>query len=282
MFYISFSDFSTTKRFCPTHFPSQGKHKQVVGTCLLLLTIFSAPLAAQVNIFTGETMRQMRLEPGWYNSINLDLTYRTGNTDLLTARTRFRSDYLSKTYHGFIFGSLQQGRKAGAFFINKGMAHARIIRSLRQHVLFESFIQKQFNESIRLSDRNLAGSGVRFVLHPPSSKFNLYLGIGAMWEHERINDTDIGEITTHIIRSTNYINWIGQLDERITTSATGYYQVHTRRFRDYRVLFEGSLTFRLTTKLALPLRINFRYDNEPPTGIRKHDVEIFKGLRYTF
>ena len=282
MFYISFSDFNITKRFCPTHFPSRGKHRHVIGVCLLLLFVFCAPLTAQVNIFTGETMQQMRLDPGWYNSINLDLTYRTGNTDLLTSRARFRSDYLSKRYHGFIFGSLQQGRKSGAFFINKGMAHARIIRTLTQRVLFESFVQKQFNESILLNDRNLAGGGVRFALHPPSSKFNLYLGIGAMWEHERINDPDVGEITTHILRSTNYINWTGQLDERITTSATGYYQVHTRHFEDYRILFEGSLTFRFTTKLAFPLRINFRYDSEPPVGIHKHDVEIFNGLRYTF
>ena len=258
------------------------RHPDLSHICFVLLLFCCSPLTAQVNIFTGETMKQMQLESGWYNSINLDLTYRSGNSDLLTTRTRFRSDYLTKTYHTFVFGSLQQGRKDNIFFVNKGMTHARIIRSLTQHVLIESFVQKQFNESILLNDRNLAGGGVRFALHPPSSKFNLYLGIGAMWEHERINDTDIGEITTHVIRSTNYINWTGQLDERITTSATGYYQVHTRRLRDYRVLFEGSLTFRLTTKLAFPLRVNLRYDSEPPTGIRKHDVEIFNGLRYTF
>ncbi|RKU07478.1 hypothetical protein C6503_24680 [Candidatus Poribacteria bacterium] len=258
------------------------RHPNLSQICFALLLAYCFPLAAQVNIFTGETVRQMQLEAGWYNSINLDLTYRTGNTDLLTSRTRFRSDYLSKTYHGFIFGSLQQGRKSGAFFINQGMAHARIIRNLTQHVLFESFVQKQFNESILLSDRNLVGGGIRFDLHPSNFKFNIYLGIGAMSEHERINDKDGGEITTRIIRSTNYINWTGQLDERITTSATGYYQVNTQRLRDYRVLFEGSLTFRLTTKLAFPLRVNFRYDNEPPTGIRKHDVEIFNGLGYTF
>ena len=262
--------------------PNQNRYRRIVGICFVLLLFCCSSLAAQVNIFTGETIRQMRLDPGWYNSINLDLTYRTGNTDLFTARTRFRSDYLSKVYHGFIFGSLQQGRKSSAFFINKGMAHARIIRSLTQHVLFESFVQKQFNESILLSDRNLVGGGIRFDLHPSSSKFNIYLGIGAMSEHERINDKDVGEITTRIIRSTNYINWTGQLDERITTSATGYYQAHTRRFEDYRILFQGSLTFRLTTKLAFPLRVNLRYDSEPPTGIRKHDVEIFNGLRYTF
>lgn len=145
----------------------QNGYRRVIGICFVLLITYYSPLAAQVNIFTGETMRQMQLEPGWYNSINLDLTYRAGNTDLFTARTLFRSDYLSKTYHGFVFGSLQQGRKSGDFFINKGMAHGRIIRSLTQHVLFE-----------------------------------------------------------------------------------------------------GSLTCRLTTKLAFPLRLNFRYDSEPPTGTR--------------
>ena len=258
------------------------RHPNLSHICFALLLFFCPPLTAQVNIFTGETMRQMRLDPGWYNSIALDLTYRAGNTDLLTTRARFRSDYLSKVYHGFVFGSLQYGRKDSDFFLNKGMAHARIIRHLTSYILFESFAQKQFNASIRLSDRNLAGGGIRFALHPPSSRFNFYLGIGAMWEHERINDTNMGKIITHIVRSTNYINWTGRLDERITTSATGYYQAHLRRFQDYRILFEGSLTFQLTTKLTFPLRVNFRYDNEPPTSIRKHDVEIFNGLRYTF
>ena len=257
-------------------------YKQGIGICFVLLLFCCSPLMAQVNIFTGETMRQMRLESGLYNSIALDLTYRSGNTDFLTTRTRFRSDYLTEVYHAFIFGSLQQGRKDDVFFINKGMAHARIIRNLTQHVLFESFVQKQFNDSILLSDRNLVGGGVRFASHRRDSKLNLYLGIGAMWEHERINDKNRGAMTTRVVRSTNYINWTGQLDERVTTSATGYYQVYVRRFQDYRILFEGSITFRLTTKLSFPLRVNFRYDSEPPTGIRKHDVEIFNGLRYTF
>ena len=260
----------------------QGRHSWIIRICFVLWLAFSSSLAAQVNIFTDETTKQMQLEPGWYNSITMDLTYRTGNTDLLTARTRFRSDYLSKTYHGFVFGSLQEGRRSGAFFINKGIAHARIIRHLTRYLSIESFIQKQFNESILLNDRNLAGGGARFGLYSPDSRFKVYLGVGAMWEHERINDKTLGEITTRIVRATNYINWMWRLDERITTSATGYYQCYVRRFQDYRILFQGSITFRLTTKLAFPLRVNFRYDSEPPTGIRKHDVEIFNGLRYTF
>ena len=267
--------FTSKKSICPIS-------RIIFHTAFIFLFLFFCfPAKAQVNIFTGETMKKMQLKPGWYNSINLDLAYRSGNTELLTLRTRFRSDYLSKTYQGFVFGSLQQGRKNGEFFTNKGMAHGRIIRNLTDHILIESFVQKQFNESILLNDRNLIGGGVRFAVRSPKSRFNLYFGTGAMWEHERINDKVVDEITTRIVRSTNYINWTAQLDESIATSATGYYQVHVRRVDDYRILFEGSIIFRLTTKLSFPFRVNFRYDNEPPIGIQKHDLEIFNGLSYT-
>lgn len=252
---------------------------------LLLISLcfaLSGSAAAQVNIFTGETLKQMQLESGWYNSVSLDATYLAGNTELLTLITRCRSDYLAKTYHGFVFGSLQLGRKSGTFFTNKGIAHGRIIRRVTRHFAVEGFVQKQFNTSILLSDRNLAGGGARFTVMPASQRMNVYLGIGAMWEHERLNAAKADEMNTRIIRATNYINWSGQLSERITTSATGYYQVHVNRLADYRILFEGNVTFRLTPRLAFPLRVNFRYDSEPPTSIEKYDVEIFNGLRYTF
>ncbi len=270
--------FTPNLRFCPI--PKFVLHTSMI--CLVYLFLFCLPVTAQVNIFNAETMKQLQLKPGWYNTLNLDLTYRTGNTELLTLRTRFRSDYLSKMHHTFIFGSLQQGRKDGSFFTNKGMVHGRIIRKLSNQILIESFIQKQFNESILLDDRNLIGGGIRFAAHSQNSPYNVYVGIGVMWEHENISDEELGNIMTRIIRSTNYINWTARIDERLTTSATGYYQVHVKRLGDYRILFEGSIILQLTKKLGFPLRLNFRYDNEPPTDIRKHDLEIFNGLSYTF
>lgn len=227
-------------------------------------------------------MKQMQLKSGWYNNLDMNLTYRTGNTELLTLQTRYRTDYLTPVYHGFVIGSIQYGRKDDSYFTNKGMAHGRIIRNLAKHIQIESFIQKQFNESIHLNDRNLIGGGFRFVILPSKSKYNLYIGIGGMWEHERINDSHIGEMTTNIVRSTNYVNWTVQFDERLSTSATAYYQVDVKRLDDYRILFEGSIKFNITNTLSLPLKINFRYDNEPPIGIQKHDLEIFNGLSYTF
>lgn len=250
--------------------------------CLVFFLNQCFLVSAQVNIFTGETQKKMQLKPGWYNTIHLDLAYKTGNTELLTLRSRFRSDYLSTSYHTFVFGSLQQGRNNGVFFTNKGMAHGRIIRYITDVIMVESFIQKQFNNSILLRDRNLFGGGVRIAGKSQKSNSNIYLGTGAMWEYERFDDDKYEGTTTRIVRLTNYINWSAHIDDRIITSATGYYQVHVKRFEDYRILFQGNVTFKITNQLSFPIRVNFRYDNEPPTAIRKHDMEIFNGISYTF
>lgn len=279
--------FTLQDTFCPITFLKSCYVPLYVFFCIISVLVFSSPIAAQVNVFTSETLKQMQLKAGWYNSINLDIAYSSGNTELLTLRTRFRTDYLSKSFHSFVFGSLQRGRKDGEIFTHKGMVHARIIQNVTDHVLVESFLQKQFSESILLSDRNLIGGGLRFGVGSPQSRVNSYFGTGLMWEHEKLDDSEIGisEIglkVTRILRSTNYINWTTQLDDRLSTSATGYYQVDVWNISDFRILFEGSISFSLTEKLTFPFRMNFRYDSQPPAKIRKHDLEIFNGLSYTF
>ena len=255
--------------------------------CIFLL-LFCRLASAQVNIFSAETMRQMRLDPGWYNSVTLNLTRQTGNTDLLTLKTRFRSDYLTGKYHAFMVADLQQGEKDGKSFTDKGMIHGRVVRFLTERTAAEIFVQKQFNEFILLQDRNLAGGGVRiaplgeFARSKDNAVFNPYLGIGLMWENERIDEAEAGEVETNIIRSTNYVTWAWQVAERLASATTAYYQFDLERVSDFRVLLESSLGFRLTGKLSLNATLNLRYDNEPPAGVKGNDLEIVNGFSYLF
>ena len=245
--------------------------------------------SAQVNIFDAETLQQMELGHGWYNKIAFNLTAHAGNTDLLTLKTRFRSDYLAENYHLFILANLHQGSKDNKSFIDKGLIHLRGIRSVSQDAAVETFAQKQFNDFIRLQDRNLVGGGFRIsplrkVTESENHRtFNPYIGIGLMWEDEVINDdTSEAKIESNIIRSTNYVTWTWRIDERLTSAATGYYQFQPASFSDYRILFEGSIGFRLTKKLGFTTWLGFRYDNEPPANVKKHDLEIVNGLNFTF
>ena len=256
--------------------------KHVIGlTCLFFLVVNAR---AQVNI---ETLRRLESKPGWYNDITLSLTYQSGNTDLLRFKSSLRSDYWFDKYHTFGIATLQQGEQGGKLYTDKGFVHLRGARSIIEHLGVEMFLQKQFNESILLRDRNLAGGGMRIsVLKQRTittgTGLNLYLGIGAMWENETINDKGHGEVETNIIRSTNYISAAWRIDKRFTVVVTGYYQPYIQRFSDFRILSESRFEVHVTQTVSINTRLNIRYDSEPPTDIEAHDVEIVNGLSYKF
>ena len=250
-------------------------------TCLLVLTVGAK---AQVNI---ETLRRLDSKPGWYNDITLSLTYQSGNTDLLRFKSSLRSDYWFDKYHTFGIATLQQGKQGGKLYTDKGFIHLRGARSIIEHLGVEMFLQKQFNESILLRDRNLAGGGMRISVLKrrtitSGTGLNLYLGIGAMWENETINDKGHGEIETNIIRSTNYISAAWRIDKRFTVVVTGYFQPYTQRFSDFRILSESRFDFHVTKTVSINTRLNIRYDSEPPTDVEAHDLEIVNGLSYKF
>ena len=256
--------------------------RYVVSLTCLFFFILSA--RAQVNI---ETLRRLDSKPGWYNNITLSLTYQSGNTDLLRFKSSVRSDYWFDKYHTFGIATLQQGEQGGKLYTDKGFIHLRGARSIIEHLDVEIFLQKQFNESILLQDRNLAGGGLRIsALKQRTDKnntgVNLYLGIGGMWENETINDKQHGEVETNIIRSTNYISAAWRIDKRFTVVVTGYYQPYTQRFSDFRILSESRFEFHVTKTVSINTRLNLRYDSEPPTGVEAHDLEIVNGLSFKF
>ena len=250
-------------------------------TCLFFLVVNAK---AQVNI---ETLRRLDSKLGWYNDITLSLTYQSGNTDLLRFKSSLRSDYWFGKYHTFGIATLQQGEQGGRLYTDKGFIHLRGARSIFERLGIEMFLQKQFNESILLRDRNLAGAGIRIsALKQRNDKkntgLNLYLGIGAMWENETINDKGHGEVETNIVRSTNYISATWRIDNRFSVVITGYFQPYTQRVSDFRVLSESRFEFHVTKTVSLNTRLNIRYDSEPPTDIEAHDLEIVNGLSYKF
>ena len=256
--------------------------KYVVGLACLFFFVLNAK--AQVNI---ETLRRLDSTPGWYNNISLSLTYQSGNTDLLRFKSSLRSDYWFDKYHTFGIATLQQGEQGGKLYTDKGFIHLRGARSVTDHLGTEIFLQKQFNESILLRDRNLAGGGARISVlkqrtNTKNTGMNLYLGVGAMWENETINDKQHGEVKTSIIRSTNYISATWQIDKRFSVVITAYYQPYVQRLSDFRILSESHLEFHVTRTVSVNTRLNIRYDSEPPTSVEAHDLEIVNGLSYKF
>ncbi|MDP6750265.1 MAG: DUF481 domain-containing protein [Candidatus Poribacteria bacterium] len=252
--------------------------KFVFRLLFLLCTVVSAE--GQINVFNAETMKQIKQRSGFYNTIGLSFSRHNGNVDLLTTRMRVRSDYLTTEYHTFLIGNLQYRKKDANTFDSRGTIHIRGIRKFNARLMIEGFLQKQYSGSILLKDRNLAGGGFRLSPLRSNEKrqIDLYLGIGAMWENELIDDQKLGEFETSILRSTNYATLIWQVDDRFSTATTGYFQMRPNDTNDFRLLVESGFGVRLSKRISLNVELNFRFDNEPPGGIEKHDLEIANSL----
>lgn len=233
-------------------------------------------------------MRKGDLQPGLHTGLNLDVVVVAGNSKLLRIKTTLRFDYLKGKTHTLLAGSFQQGRQGSSdtLFINKGFVHLRRTRSLGGGLYFEGFVQKEFNDFIRLKDRSLAGGGLRIrwleagTDEDGNPALRLHTGLGFMWEQERLKDCEAPR--AELVRSTNYVVLRWEPDARRLFQVTTYFQVDVERSRDHRVLMDGGLAFALTGKLSLVIRLNARYDHEPPEGVKNYDIELTNGLSFVF
>ena len=173
--------------------------------------ISSQITAAQVNT---ENLRKINLKNGFYGSLKLDYTLDSGNSNFSKIAAGFRSDFVSEKYYSFGVIQYQRGVQDKKDFINKGFIHLRLIRKFFPRFSGEFFLQKEFNQFIRLKDRNLVGAGIRNgVILPDSTRkyfnsFYTFIGIGIMWENEKIDLHPVKD--TKIFRSTNYLSlrWV--------------------------------------------------------------------------
>lgn len=267
------------------------------STARLSLAIFAlgSLLWGQINT---EAMRKADLTPGLHTDLNLDFSMLAGNSNLLRIKTGLRFDYLKGAAHSFLTSSFQQGSLIDEYFVNKGFAHLRRTQSLRGRLFVEGFLQWEYNDFIRLKERNLAGGGLRIrwlevrIDEKETSVLNLYTGVGFMWEQERIrNARDPEDDLKDLLRSTNYLFLGWTPDERLLLQFTTYFQPDVKQLSDFRVLLDSRLAFTLTGKLSAVIKLNTRYDNDPPIvlekdgserRIKRYDIELTSGLAYMF
>ncbi len=249
---------------------------------LFLFAVMSATLIAQVNT---EVMRKRDTTQGFQTSLSLKTTLLQGNSDFFRIEAGARSDYRSGPFYTFLTGSLARGEEDKKLFLNKGFLHLRGIYTLSDLFKAEVFAQKEFNEFLRLRDRNLLGGGIRTSLidydDSAGVRFvDVHLGNGAMYEHE-VEDDELRR-SKNLVRSTNYLSFLWGIDSRLTASLVTYYQVDITRLADFRILHDTGISFDVIKGLAIQIIFHYRYDNEPYEGVKKYDLELTNGLSLTF
>ncbi|MEP7220820.1 MAG: DUF481 domain-containing protein [Bacteroidota bacterium] len=251
------------------------------GALLIPLLLAATAVSAQVNT---EFLRRDSVRSGLHAQAGFSLAYQSGNSNFLTLAANGRIDWHAEALYTFLVANYERGRNDNDLFQNDGFLHLRLVYTLDSAVKLELFAQKEFNDFILLHDRELAGGGVRLrvfqVVGDSGALASLSVGVGGMFESELVDDPDL--VRTSLFRSTNYLSFLWRINGQVGLNAVGYYQPALSRIADYRLLGEGGVAVALSNLLSLTINVHYRFDNEPPVGVRRFDLGITNGLAVQF
>ena len=248
---------------------------------LLALGLLSGSTSAQVNI---EALRQDAGSSGFSGALALNLEMHTGNTDLKEIGVEGRLDFDHPRVNTFILARNDFGWEQGERFADEGLIHLRQHYPLHGRIGFEAFSQYNYDETYRLNTRVLAGGGLRFHL-VDSDAFQLWEGASAFLEHEKLNELqpeDDHPRNATVVRWSHYLSSRIDLNDRIASSCTVYYQPLWNSIGDTRILGELNLEIDLAGPLVLALNFVMRYDSRPPDDVSRLDTVLENGLAVTF
>jgi putative salt-induced outer membrane protein YdiY len=242
---------------------------------LIILVLFtSVSVSAQVNI---EDKRLAREQSGLSGSVNFSIDLERGNSELTEIGVKPRLVLRAGRSQWFMLNSYSLVETDEASVVNEGFSHLRYNLSLSDLTVLEALTQYQYNREQDLQLRFLLGAGLRFELIE-REKTSLAIGFTGMYEYEELEGGEI--IRTP--RNSDYVTIRIKRNEYLTLSNTVYVQPAFDDIGDFRVLDDLALTFSLSKWLALTLELSYRYDSEPPEGIKEYDLSLKNGVTVRF
>ena len=204
-----------------------------------------------------------------------------GNVDINQLNTDLHIGIRLDTVHVFraIAGIsiLQQNKK---LVNNVGFVQARYNRILNERFRTFSFYQLQYNSILLLERRQLTGYGIRIDLEKDSSNFRYAFLIGAMYEQEILDETQLmpNEIVeTNFLRTATSFSFKYDI-KKVHIISTTYYQAHMSNFKDFRILNDTEINVKLNDHFSVFNVFEYRYDSKPPNMLNPYDFTNSVGL----
>tara|TARA_B100000900_G_scaffold296968_1_gene255522 strand:+ start:121 stop:936 length:816 start_codon:yes stop_codon:yes gene_type:complete len=238
--------------------------------------------AAQVNT---ESMRNSFSDDSLKHALRLDLNLEKSSEEVFDASVNYRFDInIGENLTSFLVINYENGyeqlpENEKNIIKNKGFGHLRLTKNFSNNFYIEGFAQAGFNDFLLMERRSLYGLGVRNKLID-KKRTVLFSGVGFMSESETYN-TGL-EKDKNLLRSTNYLNANFSFSENIQFVNTVYFQLSTVEEKDYRLLFESILEYKLNNNLEFSFEINYRYDNQPHGDLGKNYYDVKNGITYRF
>ena len=236
--------------------------------------LITASSQAQVNI---ENQRLGSNTTGLAGSADLTFKIERGNSELTQIGLTPRAAYRTGRHLVFTLNRLSFIDAAAGSIVNAGFSHLRYNYSMSAKVTFEAFTQIQYDRSQDLSRRSLVGAGLRFPI-VGADRFDLAVGTAAMYEYEKLRTGSVHETA----RNSSYISLHLLSKSGINIGNTVYIQPAFENPDDIRILDQGEIKFVLADWLALTTTASYRYDSQPPDGVKEYDLSIENGISVSF
>lgn len=163
-------------------------------------------------------------------------------------------------------------------FVNNGFQHFRFNRNISKAFILEAFAQAQFNELLKVKNRDLIGAGLRTKIIK-KDKISIFAGLLYMYEYEEIKGENI-IYRDH--RMSDYLAMSIYLSETASFESTTYYQPKFEFIGDYRISSENSLGLKITKHLSYQTSFRILYDSKPPVDIPEISYTYKNALKYSF
>jgi uncharacterized protein DUF481 len=244
------------------------------------LTLAPRPGRAQINV---EPLRSRVATKPIAALIEANLSGSAGNVEGLVAGGGALVASASGPHFGFAYGKGDFARFNGTTTISRSFAHARYNYQLASALWLEAFGQVQNDLFQRLRVRNLVGAGPRYALYQGDTT-RAFVGLAYMFEFEVINPPEGSNDPARSAanRLSSYVSFNYAYLKSVNAGLVAYVQPRVDRPSDARALVESGATFTITPTLASKVAFTLRYDSDPPTGVRPHDVEVKNSFTLTF
>lgn len=241
---------------------------------IMLLLLLAAQASAQVNT---EALRLSRRESGLSGNISVSFSIDLGNSNLTEFEMNPDLVWRGGRHRVFSINELTSISTDSGSILNKGFSHLRYNFDPTRKYIPELFLQAQYDHSRKLSQRYLAGGGLRIVA-VRAQNFFLAFGITGMYEREELST---GEIT-NIARASDYVSVKMKKKDLLTYSFTLYVQPAISDIEDVRILFGSELSVAISKRLSLKTELEYLHDSKPPEDTKQYDLSIDNGLRFSF
>jgi hypothetical protein len=253
--------------------------KSATAVVIAVSALFVADASAQ--ILNVERARSGADSTGWGGEIGLDLTIEKYNDRVTTAENESALFYTSRNHNYILLSSLEFVDVDGSSIINSGYVHARSTFRSKKRFSPEIFLQYQYNNNLGLTNRRLAGTGIRYRFLS-TERLSGTFSTGMMAENEEWDPEEGENIENTFIKSTSNLALRGSVSENASLLLIGYYQARPDAFFEPRATLESQLGVKLSKHITLAVSFVMTNDASPIIDIPKVTYELENSLIFSF